>query len=145
VSLAGLEPALVWKRFDELTRIARPSKQEDEASAYVLACANARDLEAATDAEGNVVVRVPPSPGREASPTVILQAHLDMVCEREPESAYDLRQGRIHVVVEGDLVIADETTLGADNGIGVAAALAVPDDPGISHGALELLFTVSEE
>jgi dipeptidase D len=145
VSLDGLEPALVWTRFDELTRIARPSKQEDQAREYVLAWAHARDFEAATDAEGNVVVRVPPSPGREAVPTVVLQAHLDMVCEREPESEYDPREGRIHVVVEGDWVIADETTLGADNGIGVAAALAVPDDPGISHGSLELLFTVSEE
>ena len=145
MSLDGLEPALVWKRFDELTRIARPSKQEGAAREYVLAWANARGLEAATDAEGNVVVQVPPSPGREAAATVVLQAHLDMVCEREPESEYDPREGRIHVVVEDDWVVAEETTLGADNGIGVAAALAVPDDPGISHGPLELLFTVSEE
>jgi dipeptidase D len=76
---------------------------------------------------------------------VVLQAHLDMVCEREPGSEYDPREGRIHVVIEGDWVIADETTLGADNGIGVAAAMAVPDDRGIAHGPLELLFTVSEE
>jgi len=145
VSLDGLEPALVWKRFDELTRIARPSKQEDRAREYVLAWAHARDFEAAADVEGNVVVRIPPSPGRELAPTVVLQAHLDMVCEREPGSEYDPREGRIHVVVEDDWVIAEETTLGADNGIGVAAALAVPDDPGISHGPLELLFTVSEE
>jgi dipeptidase D len=145
VSLDGLEPALVWRRFDELTRIARPSKQEGRAREYVLAWAHARDLEGATDAEGNVVVRVPPSPGREEAPAVVLQAHLDMVCEREPESEYDPREGRIHVVVKGDWVIAEETTLGADNGIGVAAALAVPDDHGIAHGPLELLFTVSEE
>jgi dipeptidase D len=145
VSLDGLEPALVWKRFDELTRIARPSKQEDRAREYVLAWAAERGLQGVTDAEGNVVVRVPPSPGRELAATVVLQAHLDMVCEREPGSEYDPREGRIHVVVEDDWVIAEETTLGADNGIGVAAALAVPDDPGISHGPLELLFTVSEE
>jgi len=145
VSLDGLEPALVWSRFDELTRIARPSKQEELAREYVLAWANARGLEGATDDEGNIVVRVPPSPGREAAPTVVLQAHLDMVCEREPDSAYDPREGRIHVIVDGDWVIAEETTLGADNGIGVATALAVSDDAGIAHGPLELLFTVSEE
>jgi dipeptidase D len=145
VSLGGLEPALVWKRFDELTRIARPSKQEELAREYVLAWAEARGLEGAADAEGNVVVSVPASPGREAAPTVVLQAHLDMVCEREPWSDYDPREGRIHVVVEGDWVIAEETTLGADNGIGVALAMAAADDAGISHGPLELLFTVSEE
>ena len=145
MSLDGLEPALVWSRFDELTRIARPSKQEDLAREYVLAWATARGLEAATDDEGNVVIRVSPSPGREATPTIVLQAHLDMVCEREPGSEFDPREGRIHVIVDGDWVIAAETTLGADNGIGVAQALAVPDDPGISHGPLELLFTVSEE
>jgi dipeptidase D len=97
------------------------------------------------DGEGNVVVRVPASTGRESAPTVVLQAHLDMVCEREPNSPYDPREGRIHVVLEGDWVVADGTTLGADNGIGVAAAMAVAEDPGIAHGPLELLFTVSEE
>src|SRR5262249_54980168 len=142
---AGLEPALVWERFGELTMIARPSKEEDLAREHVLAWARARDLEAATDAEGNVVVSVPASAGRESGATVVLQSHLDMVCEREPESEYDPREGRIHVVVQGDWVSAAETTLGADNGIGVAAAMAVADDPEISHGPLELLFTVSEE
>src|SRR5262249_10887403 len=73
------------------------------------------------------------------------QSHLDIVCEREPDSEYDPREGRIHVLVDGDWVFAEETTLGADNGIGVAAALAVADDSEISHGPLELLFTVSEE
>ena len=145
MSLDRLEPALVWERFGELTRIPRPSKQEDAAREYVLAWANARELEAATDTEGNVAVRVPSSPGRGAAPAVVLQAHLDMVCEREPWSEYDPREGRIHVVVEGDWVRAEETTLGADNGIGVAAAMAAADDPAIHHGPLELLFTVSEE
>jgi dipeptidase D len=143
--LAGLEPALVWERFAELTAIPRPPKQEEEVRAWVLEWAAARAFESETDEEGNVVVRVPASPGREDAPIVVLQAHLDMVCEREPESDYDPRAGRIRVELEEDWVIAPETTLGADNGIGVAAAIAIADDPDVEHGPLELLFTVSEE
>jgi dipeptidase D len=88
---------------------------------------------------------VPASPGRERAPTVVLQAHLDMVCERDPASPNDPRQGRIEVVRDGDWLAAVGTTLGADNGIGVAAALAAAKDPAITHGPLELLLTVSEE
>ena len=141
----GLEPELVWERFLELTRIARPSKEEGPAREHVLAWASARDLRAATDAEGNVVVRVPATNGRDDLPVVVLQAHLDMVCEREPNSAFDPREGRIDVRVDDDWVRADGTTLGADNGIGVALAQAVVDDASVEHGPLELLFTVSEE
>jgi len=144
-ALAELEPRDVWARFEELTRIARPPKEEDAAREHVLGRARERGFETAVDAEGNVVVRVPASPGREGAPTVVLQSHLDMVCEREPDSAYDPRAGLIRVEVEGDWVVAPETTLGADNGIGVAAALAVAEDPAVGHGPLELLFTVSEE
>lgn len=143
--LAGLEPTLVWQRFTELTRIARPSKHEEAARAHVLAWASERALDSRVDKEGNAVVRVPGSPGREQAPTVVLQAHLDMVCERHPDSPYDPREGRIKVAVDDGWVLAEGTTLGADNGIGVAAALAVADEPAIAHGPLELLFTVSEE
>jgi dipeptidase D len=143
--LAELEPALLWQRFSELTRIARPSKAEGPAREHLLAWATARDLETRVDAEGNVVVRVPASSGRDHAPVVVLQSHLDMVCERDPDSPFDPREGRIDVRVEDDWVRADGTTLGADNGIGVAAAMAAADDPLIEHGRLELLFTVSEE
>jgi dipeptidase D len=143
--LAGLEPALVWQGFSELTRIARPPKQEAAAREHVLAWAAERGLETAVDGEGNVVVSVPASIGRDRAPAVVLQAHLDMVCERDPNSPYDPREGNIHVVLDGDWVSAEGTTLGADNGIGVAAALAVAEDADIAHGPLELLFTVSEE
>jgi len=143
--LEGLEPALVWTRFGELTSIARPSKEEEAARAYVLGWAGERGLDSVVDGAGNVVLRAPASPGRERAPTVLLQAHLDMVCERDPGSPYDPRAGRIHVVSDGDWVRAEGTTLGADNGIGVAAALAAVDDPEVAHGPLELLFTVSEE
>jgi dipeptidase D len=144
-ALEGLDPPLVWTRFGELTAIARPSKQEDEARAHVLRWADERALVAAVDAAGNVVVRVPATPGRERAPTVVLQAHLDMVCERDPGSPYDPRAGRINVVRDGAWVLAEGTTLGADNGIGVAAAMAAAEDPELAHGPLELLLTVSEE
>ncbi|HKX48139.1 MAG TPA: beta-Ala-His dipeptidase [Gaiellaceae bacterium] len=143
--LGGLEPALLWERFSELTRIARPSKAEGPARDHVLAWAAARSLAARTDGEGNVVVQVAASTGRETAPVVVLQAHLDIVCERDPDSPFDPREGRIDVRVEGDWVQANGTTLGADNGIGVAAALAVADDDAIQHGPLELVLTVSEE
>jgi dipeptidase D len=143
--LAGLEPVGVWSRFADLTAIPRPPKEEEQARAYVLDWAERLGLESAIDAEGNVVVRVQASPGREHAPTVVLQSHLDMVCERDPDSDYDPRAGRIRVEVEDEWVVAPETTLGADNGIGVATAMAVADDGDVRHGPLELLFTVSEE
>jgi dipeptidase D len=144
-TLAGLEPRLVWDHFLALTEIPRPPKQEEEARAHVFGWAAERNLAAEDDEAGNVLVRVPPSAGREDAPVVTLQAHLDMVCERDPDSPYDPRKGRIHVVRQDDWVAAEGTTLGADNGIGVAAAMAVADDAELTHGPLELLFTVSEE
>ena len=144
-AVRGLEPAALWEQFGELTQIARPSKAEGPARDHVLGWAAERGLEATADAEGNVVVRVPASTGREKAATVALQSHLDIVCERDPDSPFDPREGRISVLVDDDWVAADGTTLGADNGIGVAAALAVADDEAIVHGPLELLFTVSEE
>ncbi len=143
--LAGLQPAGVWEHFSELTRIARPPKEEAAAREHVSAWADRLGFESEADAEGNLVVRATASPGREAAPVVVLQSHLDMVCERDPDSSYDPRAGRILVEVEGDWVIAPETTLGADNGIGVAAAMAVAEDSEVARGPLELLFTVSEE
>jgi dipeptidase D len=140
-----LEPQLVWGRFLDLTRIARPPKHEEAAREHVLSWASARGFSSTADPAGNLVVRVPATVGRETAPTVVLQSHLDMVCERDPESPYDPREGRINVLLEGDWLLADGTTLGADNGIGVAVAMAAADDTGLAHGPLELLFTVSEE
>jgi dipeptidase D len=144
-AFAGLEPGVVWERFAELTRIARPPKEEDVAREHALAWAGQHGFETSVDSAGNVVVRVPATAGRASAPTVVLQAHLDMVCERDPDSPYDPRAGRIHVVREDDWVVAEGTTLGADNGIGVAGAMAVAEDPALTHGPLELLLTVSEE
>ena len=144
-ALGALEPAGVWRRFLELTEIPRPPRGEERAREHVLAWAGANGLAHRLDAAGNAIVRVPASPGREDAPTVVLQSHLDMVCERDPTSPYDPRAGRLRVVRDDDWVRADGTTLGADNGIGVAAAMAVAEDSGVVHGPLELLFTVCEE
>ena len=97
------------------------------------------------DAARNLVVRVPASAGRESAAAVILQGHLDMVCERRPDSPYDPAEGRIALVRDGDWLTADGTTLGADNGIGVAAMMALAEDTSLPHGPLELLMTVGEE
>jgi dipeptidase D len=144
-ALDTLEPQLVWERFLELTRIARPPKHEAAAREHVLAWAGARGFSSAVDVAGNVVARIPAAVGRGTAPTIVLQSHLDMVCERDPESQYDPREGRINVLLEDDWLLADGTTLGADNGIGVAAAMAVAEEEDLAHGPLELLFTVSEE
>lgn len=143
--LDGLEPAIVWGRFSELTRIPRPPKQEEKARTHVLEWAAAHGFGTAVDVAGNAVARVPASVGRESAATVVLQAHLDMVCERDPDSPNDPRAGRIQLVRDGDWVAAEGTTLGADNGIGIAGAMAAAEDDRIEHGPLELLFTVSEE
>jgi dipeptidase D len=141
---AGLEPAGFWRHLEALIAIPRPSHEEDAAVAHVVAWADARGYPTRRDGAGNLVVQVPATPAREGAPTVILQGHLDIVCERDPASPYEPRAGRIHVVRDGDWLSADGTTLGADNGVAIAAmmALAEGDAP---HGPLELLMTVAEE
>jgi dipeptidase D len=141
---AGLEPAPFWHHFEWLTRIPRPSYEEEQAVDYVTAWAESRGWAWRRDAAGNLVVAVPATAGREGAATVVLQGHLDMVCEREPDSPYDPREGRIRVVRDGDWLHADGTTLGADNGVAIAAMLAIAES-GAPHGPLELLMTVEEE
>lgn len=143
--LASLKPSLIWKHFDALRQIPRPSGHEEAVMAHIRAWADARGFKHSTDAVGNVVVYVPGTKGREKAPPVILQGHVDIVAEKDKSTNFDFLKDPIEVVVEGDWVIAPKTTLGADNGIGVAAAQAVADDEAIAHGPLELLFTVDEE
>jgi dipeptidase D len=143
-AFAGLEPEPFWRHFAALTQIPRPSHGEEAAVAHVVAWASAHRFVTARDAAGNLVVRVPATPGREGAPAVILQGHLDMVCERDPGSPYDPRTGPVGVLRDGDWLRADGTTLGADDGVAIAAMLAVADD-GAPHGPLELLMTVAEE
>jgi len=143
--LRELEPRAVWRHFDAIRRIPRPSKHEEQIAEHVLSWARGRGFETLRDRAGNLVVRVPASPGLEAAPGVVLQAHLDMVCEKNSEVEHDFLRDPIAVEVEGDWVHAVGTTLGADNGLGVAAALALADDAELDRGALELLFTLDEE
>lgn len=143
--LDALEPRLVWQHFDALRQIPRPSKHEERVAAHVSAWAAGRGLAARRDAAGNVIVTVPASSGHEGAPVVILQGHLDMVPEKNSDTAFDFLTDGIQVRVVGDYVYATGTTLGADNGIGVASALAIADDRSAVHGPLELLFTIDEE
>jgi dipeptidase D len=143
--LSGLEPAACWQHFEALTRISRPSRHEDRAIEHVRAWASGNGLQIRQDAARNLVVRVPATAGRKSAPVVVLQGHLDMVCERRPDSPYDPAEGRIALLREGDWLTAVGTTLGADDGIGIAAMMALAEDASLPHGPLELLMTVNEE
>ena len=143
--LESLEPKLLWSHFDGIRRIPRPSKHEEEISAHIEGWAKGKGYEVLKDAAGSLVVKVPATPGHESAPTVIIQGHLDMVCEKNSDVDFDFMKDPIDVRVDGDWVKANGTTLGADNGIGVATALAVADDPDVVHGPLEILCTIDEE
>ena len=143
--LANIDTQLLWKYFMELSRIPRGSKAEAEAAAWVAAQGRALGLEVAQDAVGNVLIRKPATAGRENHPTVALQAHVDMVCEKNESTRHDFTKDPIQLVVDGDTLRATGTTLGADNGIGVAAALAVLAGKTIAHGPVEVLITIDEE
>jgi dipeptidase D len=144
-ALAGLEPRTCWAQFEALTKIPRPSRQEEQAIEHVRRWAASRNLEMRQDEAGNLVVRIPATRGREPAPVLVLQGHLDMVCERLPDSPNDPAEGRIELVRDGDWLTANGTTLGADNGIAIAAMMALADDESLPHGPLELLMTVNEE
>lgn len=140
-----LQPALVWEAFDEITKVPRPSRHEDKIRKYLLDYAKKHSIEAKTDEVGNVLMKKPGTPGRENAPTVVLQAHMDMVAEKNSDVNHDFLKDPIQTYIDGDWVKAKGTTLGADNGIGMAAALAALTDAEIEHGPLEALFTVNEE
>lgn len=142
---AGIEPAVVWQHFDILRRVPRCSGHEGPVRDAVLAWADAQGFERETDAVGNVLVRVPATAGREGEPPTALQGHLDMVCEKNADVDHDFAAQGIELAREGDWLTAVGTTLGADNGLGVATAMALAVDPEASHGPLELLFTIDEE
>jgi len=141
----NLEPQPLWRHFEALAAIPRASEKEAAARAYVLAQAARLGLEAVTDDVGNIVVRKPARPGREGAVAAVLQGHLDMVCEKNEGTIHNFDTDPIRLVRDGDWLKADGTTLGADNGVGVAAALAVMESAEVAHGPLEFLFTIDEE
>lgn len=143
--LSNLQPAAVWRFFNEIMQIPRPSKHEERISAYLQNFGLQHGLETLHDELGNVLIRKPASKGYEHSQGVCLQAHMDMVCEKNGDKQFDFLNDAIQPVVDGEWLTADGTTLGADDGIGVAAILAILDDDTIEHGSLEALFTVDEE
>jgi len=144
-ALTGVEPQAFWTAFEALTKIARPSRHEEPVIEHVRAWAAEKGLELRQDSARNLVIEVPATPGRESAPVITLQGHLDMVCEREPDSPNDPAEGRIELVRDGEWLKADGTTLGADDGVAIAAMMVLVDDESVAHGPLQLLMTVAEE
>ena len=144
-AIEGLQPGLVWKYFAEIAKIPRGSKHEEKISKYVVETAKKLGLSAKADKLGNVVVKKPASPGKERVRSVALQGHLDMVCEKNKDKAHDFSKDPIELVRKGNFLMANGTTLGADNGIAVATNLAIMEDKSLVHGPLEFVFTIDEE
>ena len=143
--IRDFEPRALWAHFDEILTIPRGSKEEDRIRDYVVQVAQRHGMEHTVDATGNVVVKKPGTAGKENAPATILQAHLDMVNEKNSDVEFDFSTDALKPVLEGDYLTADGTTLGSDNGIGVAAMLAIMEAGDLVHGPLELLFTIDEE
>lgn len=143
--MKNLAPKAVWEHFYSLTQIPRPSGKKEEVSAFLAAYGKSLGLETIVDTIGNVIIRKPASPGYENHPGVILQGHMDMVPQKNNDTVFDFEKDPIEAYVDGEWVTAKGTTLGADNGIGVAAAMAILADNSVVHPPLEVLVTVDEE
>ena len=143
--VSDLEPAVLWRHFDTILTIPRASKDEARMRGHVVALADRLGLAHHADAVGNLVVRKPATPGHEGAEVTILQSHLDMVQEKNADVEFDFAADAIVPRVKGEYLTAAGTTLGADNGIGVAAMLSVMGETAFPHGPLELLFTIDEE
>jgi dipeptidase D len=144
-SLAYLYPQPLWSYFSEILKIPRPSKKEEQIIGYLLRFAARHNLPAKKDKAGNILISKPAYKGKEKVPVIVLQTHMDIVCEKNSEKKFDFLTDPIEAIVSDEWVSADGTTLGADDGIGIAAQLAVLASQDIQHGPLECLFTVDEE
>ena len=145
MTIKDLKPTELWSYFYDITQIPRPSKKEEKILAYLLNFAKEQNLEVKQDKAGNVLITKEATKGKENVPTVILQSHVDMVCEKNTGVEHDFDNDPIETYIDGEWLKAKGTTLGADNGIGVAAQLAVLASKDIAHGKIEALFTVDEE
>jgi len=143
--LKQLQPNRLWYYFNEICRIPRPSKREERIADFLIQFASNHHLSHQLDEAGNVILRKPATPGYENRQGVILQCHMDMVCEKNSGTLHDFDRDPIRPRVDGEWIKAQETTLGADDGIGVAAALAILESNNIPHGPMEALFTMDEE
>ncbi|MCK3683174.1 aminoacyl-histidine dipeptidase [Maribellus sp. YY47] len=144
-TLSQLEPQPLFNYFEAICQVPRPSKKEEKIRQFLLDFASKNGLESKTDTIGNVLILKPATPGREKTPTVILQTHMDMVCEKNSDKVFDFDNDAIEPMVVDGWVKANGTTLGADCGIGIAAQLAVLTSTDIQHGPIECLITVDEE
>lgn len=140
-----LQPAIVFHYFEEVCQVPRPSKKEEKIRAYLLEFAKKHGLSSKTDEAGNVLIEKPASAGKENLKTVVLQSHMDMVCEKNKDTQHNFETDPIETYVDGEWLKAKGTTLGADNGIGIATQLAVLASQDIEHGPIQCLFTVDEE
>lgn len=145
MTIKDLAPSLVWKNFYALTQIPRPSKKEAKAVEYLYQFGKSLGLETIKDGTGNIIIRKPATPGMEDRKGVILQGHIDMVPQKNADKVHDFEKDPITTLIDGDWVRADGTTLGADNGLGVAVALSVLESDSLRHGPVEVLVTVDEE
>ena len=143
--IRNLNPTCIWKNFDALTQVPRPSGHLEKIQAFLLSFAKEAGVEAFKDPAGNIVMRKPATPGMENRKGVILQAHMDMVPQKTPESTHNFETDPIETWIDGDWVKAKGTTLGADNGMGVAAIMAVMEAKDMQHGPIEALITADEE
>jgi dipeptidase D len=143
--LLNLDPKELWKHFYSLTQIPRPSKHEDAIQDFMVKWGQDLGLETIKDEVGNVIIKKPATPGMEDRKTVVMQGHLDMVPQKNSDKEHDFKTDPIEAMIDGEWVTANGTTLGADNGMGVAAAMAVLESKELKHGPVEALFTADEE
>ncbi|MBQ1656548.1 MAG: M20/M25/M40 family metallo-hydrolase, partial [Bacteroidales bacterium] len=145
MTIKDLQPSIVWNNFYSLTRCPRPSKHEEIVRKFLLDWAAEHKIEAFADETGNVIMRVPATPGYEDLKTVVLQGHMDMVPQKNADVAHDFLKDPIETWIDGEWLRAKGTTLGADDGLGVAFAMAVAESPEVKHGPIEILVTYDEE
>ena len=145
MSNCELKPARVFEQFAKINEIPRPSKHEERMIEYLQEFGKSHGLETETDETGNVVIRKPATKGHENAPTLILQSHMDMVCDKLVDVDFNFHTDAIQTYVDGEWLNAKGTTLGADDGIGCAIELAILDSDDIEHGPLECVFTRDEE
>ena len=145
MSIKELEPRIVWNNFYNLTQIPRPSKHEGKVIEYLYNWGVSHGFETIRDKGGNIIIRVPATPGMENRRGVIIQGHMDMVPQKTSDSNHDFLKDPINAYIDGEWVTADRTTLGADNGMGVALGLSAIEDKSVKHGPIEILVTYDEE
>lgn len=145
MEIKNLAPELVWNIFDQITKVPRPSKKEEKIRQWLVDFAKQHNIEYHLDATGNILMRKPATPGYEDHQAIVMQGHIDMVCEKNSDVDHDFENDPIETIIDGDWVKANGTTLGADNGVGVALSLACLIDDSFQHGPLEALFTYDEE